>query len=1219
MSINSKNLDIAIIGMDGYFPGANNLETYWSNLCKGVSSVRFFSDEELISKGVSTATLKDPNYVKASPILENINCFDAEFFNISPGEAKIMDPQRRLFLENCWHALEDAGYIPGKCDEKIGIYGSAGINLYLLHNLYSNKDLIDTIGELQLLTSNDKDGLPTQVSYQFNLTGPSINVNTACSSSLVAIHLAMQSILLGEVDLALAGGSALIVPNEHGYFYQKDSILSPDGYCRAFDEKANGTLWGSGSGVVLLKRLTDAIADKDNIRAVIKGSSINNDGSLKVGYTAPSIEGQSEAIYQAYASSGINPETVSYIEAHGTGTKLGDPVEIAALKNVFDEFTKKKNFCAVGSVKTNIGHLGAAAGIASIIKTVLALENKQIPPSLNFTQPNKKIDFANSHFYINNKLTDWAVSGHPRRAGVSSLGVGGTNAHIILEEAPGRNNNQNGHYQTKHPIVLSAKSVERLEETKKNLVFYLEENPGTNLSDLANTLQIGRKDMNIKQAFKVESVGELLTCLKQNNEKETLSGDNFEKQLAVDNELSDKLIYAWFKGDNPDWKSLYNGNQPGRLSIPGYPFKREKHWIEPSKQNTSAKSGSNASLEEVNLAKKAENLKDWFYTESWKQVTLQPDTNKQSTYEPRKRLIFLDKKGKGKKIGEKLQQLGDTIIYVTPSKKFIQHSDHLFEIDIKAPDSYVQLIQQTTAQGFVPDSIIHCWGLDTPNFSIKAHYAKKYLSDQYTGSYSLLYLIKALTKLNISKEIKLFTILNDVFDITGEEKIYHQKSPILSATKVIQQEYPNIIGRSIDVSSKLPFPTDRLVDEIRSESHELICAYRNNNRWLLEYEQVEIPKNNNQESILKKDCVILVYGGLLGIGPTLYEYIVKTYNAKILILDDQFLPKPKEWDNWVKEKGVNNYQSLKIEAIRKIQSIGGEYIGTLTHLYDRMKLNRMILKAEKKFGKINGIIHASGCSATGRIAPIPLVENQLCEFNIYTIGVSFSVFHELLKHRELDFRMIWTSLSNVLGGPTFFGYSSGNSIALSYARQANKKMNESQGWRVYCWDSWETEWEGNLEENMSSLYKSLKGRIDASSVANTEGFECFERLSKPNIPFNPMIISGTDLKKRYEIWVKLSLIRKGLNKKDDSESSETVSGSISDDIVDIENTIMHLMKKLLAVSEMDVNDNFYDLGGHSLLAVQFAAKIRETFKVDVGLDSIFEHPTAYKMARQIKE
>ena len=483
---------IAIIGMAGRFPGAKNVDEFWENLRDGVESISFFSEQELESFGIDESVVRDPRYVKARAVLEDIELFDASFFGFNPREAEITDPQHRFFLESAWQALENAGYNSETYEGSIGVYAGAGsFNTYFLNNLYPNRQLRESVGDFQLAIANEKDFLSTRVSYKLNLKGPSITVQTACSTSLVAISMACQSLLNYQCDMALAGGVSIGVNQKTGYFYKEGMILSPDGHCRAFDAKAQGTVSGSGVGIVVLKRLEEAIADGDYIHAVIKGSALNNDGAFKIGYTAPSIDGQAQAIADALALAEIPPETVTYIEAHGTGTPLGDPIEIAALTQAFSLETKKKGFCAIGSAKSNIGHLDTAAGVTGLIKTVQALKHKLIPPSLHFEQPNPKIDFANSPFYVNTKLSEWKAGKTPRRAGVSSFGIGGTNAHVVLEEAPTLE--KSGESRPSQLLVLSAKTSSALDSATVNLSEYLKQHPEENLADVAYTLQVGRR------------------------------------------------------------------------------------------------------------------------------------------------------------------------------------------------------------------------------------------------------------------------------------------------------------------------------------------------------------------------------------------------------------------------------------------------------------------------------------------------------------------------------------------------------------------------------------------------------------------------------------------------------------------------------------------------------------------------------------------------------
>ncbi len=516
----TNGLEIAVVGMSGRFPGSQTVEQFWANVRSGVESITFFGDDELMASGHNPAELRDPNYIKARGVLEGIEEFDASFFGFSPKEAEITDPQQRLMLECAWEALENSGYSSSTCKKRIGVYAGTSISTYLLMELLHNSELRKSTSPLQLLFGNDKDHLATRISYKLNLRGPSVTVQTACSTSLVAVHLACQSLLSGECDIAIAGGASIVVPHRAGYYFQEGGILSPDGHCRTFDERGQGTVSGSGVGVVALKRLADALTDGDCIRAVIKGSAINNDGALKVGYTAPSETGQAEAIRAAQFMAEVEPQTISYIEAHGTATTLGDPIEIQALTHAFRAGTDKKNFCAIGSVKTNIGHLDAAAGVAGLIKTTLALENKEIPPSLHFEKPNPKIDFAESPFFVNRNLTPWKNGAGPRRAGVSSFGIGGTNAHVIVEEAPAQEPAGKG--RDWQLLVLSAKTETALETATSRFVEHLKKNPQLHFADVAYTLQVGRSKFNYRRMLVCRDGDDAISALEQTDARRSV-------------------------------------------------------------------------------------------------------------------------------------------------------------------------------------------------------------------------------------------------------------------------------------------------------------------------------------------------------------------------------------------------------------------------------------------------------------------------------------------------------------------------------------------------------------------------------------------------------------------------------------------------------------------------------------------------------------------------
>ena len=512
MASNDDNA-VAIIGMTGRFPGANDLDTFWNNVRNGVESIVPISDDELRQAGVEPSLIANPDYVKAAALMSGFDMFDAEFFGMSPREAEIMDPQQRMFLECCWEALEHAGYAPGTDTGAVGVFAGTALSAYLFENLFSNRQLIETVGSRQLMLSNEKDFLCGRAAYVLNLHGPAVVVQTACSTSLVAVHMACQSVLSGECDIALAGGVSIHTFEKRGYLHTEGGVFSADGHCRAFDANASGIITGNGIGLVALKRLDAARADGDTIHAIIRGSAINNDGSDKVSFAAPSIDGQAAVISEAQAVAGVSADSIGYIEAHGTGTNLGDPIEVSALTQAFAATTQRKQYCALGSLKTNVGHLDVAAGVAGLIKATLALKHGEIPPSLHCDTPNPHIDFANSPFFVNTALRAWGPSAQPRRAGVSAFGLGGTNAHVVLEEAPLCA--QQPAARAAQLLLLSAKSPAALDAATANLARFLGEHPQTSLADAAWTLLHGRQHFRYRRAIAAADAAGAVEALKQ--------------------------------------------------------------------------------------------------------------------------------------------------------------------------------------------------------------------------------------------------------------------------------------------------------------------------------------------------------------------------------------------------------------------------------------------------------------------------------------------------------------------------------------------------------------------------------------------------------------------------------------------------------------------------------------------------------------------------------
>ncbi|MEU6706180.1 beta-ketoacyl synthase N-terminal-like domain-containing protein [Streptomyces wuyuanensis] len=572
-----RGAPVAVVGMAGRFPGADDVGRFWQNLLNGHESVREFTADEMRAAGVPEAGISDPNRVPAGADMAGADLFDEQFFGITGRDAALMDPQHRILLTCAWEALEDAGTRPDWSDGRIGVFAATSLSTYLLSQVLRSADHADEAMNYPVLIGNDKDFLATRVAYKLGLTGPGVSVATACSSSLTAVHLACTALERGDCDAALVGGVSITVPQTSGYLYQEGGILSQDGHCRVFDAASGGTVKGNGCGVVVLKPLDRALAEGDRVYAVIRGSAVNNDGSDKIGFTAPGPAGQQAVIEAALRDSGVPADSIGYVEAHGTGTALGDPLELRALAAAHRAAGGPAPDCAVGSLKANIGHLDAAAGVAGLIKTALVLHHQTVPPQINFTAPNPHIGLEALPYQV--RTTAEGPHQLPlRAAAVSSFGLGGTNAHCVLEAAPRPQDAESGPPGVRYPVVLSGKDDRGLRAVARRLRDHLAaERPRPTVRDLAYTLLAGRQPMPVRHAFTAADIDEVLA------ELDALLDERADARAAADSGVTGQAVRSWLAGhDLPagEWAEAWDFRSARKVALPAYPFRRNRHWIE---------------------------------------------------------------------------------------------------------------------------------------------------------------------------------------------------------------------------------------------------------------------------------------------------------------------------------------------------------------------------------------------------------------------------------------------------------------------------------------------------------------------------------------------------------------------------------------------------------------------------------------------------------------
>jgi acyl transferase domain-containing protein len=1505
--------DIAIIGMSGRFPGARNIIEFWRNLRDGVEAISFFSDEELTAAGVEPSALTSPDYVRAGGVLEDVELFDAAFFGFNPKEAETLDPQQRLFLESAWEALEDAGYDPEAYEGLIGVYAGSSGSSYLT-NLYSHPELVNALGEFQIGLGNDKDNLTTSASYKLNLKGPSMAIQAACSTSLVAVGVACQNLLSYQCDMALAGGVRVVVPQAAGYFYQEGGIMSPDGHCRAFDAEARGTVGGNGVGLVLMKRLEEALADGDHVYAVIKGAAINNDGALKVGYTAPSIEGQAQVIGLAQAVAGVEAETITYVETHGTGTDLGDPIEVAALTQAFRAGTDKNNFCGIGSVKTNIGHLDTAAGVAGLIKTVLALKHRMIPPSLNFERPNPKIDFAESPFYVNSHLKEWETNGAPRRAGVSSFGIGGTNAHVVLEEAPLIAAGEEG--ETEQLLVLSARSRNALDAATSNLVEHLKQNPDLNLADVAYTLQVGRRAFNYRRAIVCRSVEDAINGLEAADNRRVLTGERpiagrpvvfmfpgqgsqhagmarelyraepvFREQIdlcsellrpqlgldlrevmfaeeesaAVDAELQvqqtalaqpalfiieyalsklwidrgirpqamighsigeyvaaalagvfsledalslvaargrlmqrmpkgamlavplaeqkvDSLLGTelslaavnvpsmsvvsgpveavarletqlsadghafhrlqtshafhsqmmdgmleefaaevekvnlnppqmpyvsnrtgewirsedatspvywvehlrrtvrfgeglerffkhpdwlllevgpgqtlsglarqhpgkpteqvvlsslphrndqqsdarfmlntlgrlWLAGAQVNWRQLHANQERRRVSLPTYPFERQRFWVEYQPEASGAAPAQPARGKKPDVA-------DWFYLPSWKRsVPAGLLREKELASTELCWLMFVDECGVGAQVASRLAQAGgQTIVTVKAGQQFTKYGEHEYTVAPGESDHYRALFDELRQLGKLPDRILHFWSV-TPDDD-KQSPVEGFDQAQDSGFYSLVFLAQALSaQEKVADRLRIEVVSNHTQNVMGDESTRAAKATVLAPCIVIPQEYPHITCRNIDVVTRSSGNgtgarlIEQLLAEFMAENSDTVVAYRGGHRWVQTFEEVRLEKDADGSSPLRENGVYLITGGLGGVGLVLARHLARSVRARLVLVGRTALPDRQDWVEWLSSHTDDDEVGQKIRGVRELEDEGAEVLTLSADVSDLTQMKEVVQSTLERFGALHGVIHAAGLTANNAFQPIQESTRQICERHFQPKAHGLMVLDEALSDIPVDFCLLLSSLSSILGGLGFVAYAAANIFMDAYAE--GRVARGPARWTSVNWDGWQL-WEG---DQTSSELAEL-------AILPEEGADAFERiLSRDRV--SQIVVSTGNLQARINRWVKLESLREMEDSGAVELSAAHARPELGNTFVaprnEAERAIADTWQKLLGIAQVGVYDNFFELGGHSLLALQIVARLRDAFQVEVPVRDLFDAPTIAELAERVEQ
>ncbi|MET3130770.1 acyl transferase domain-containing protein [Oxalobacteraceae bacterium GrIS 1.11] len=1345
---NQTNPDnhVAIIGMACRLPGAADIGQFWSNLLGALESLTTFDDQELIAAGVSAEQVHAPNYVKSRGIIGGADQFDAGFFGFTPREAELLDPQHRVFLECAWHAMEDAGYDAEQCKERIGVFGGVGTNWHL-GEVDRHPDVKKYASGASVVTSNDKDYLTTRVSYKLNLTGPSVNVQCACSTSMVATVMGINSLLSHQCDMVLAGGATVEIPETKGYLYHEGGMESPDGHCRPFDANAKDTVFSRGAGVVLLKRLDDALRDNDHIYAVILDGAVNNDGSLKVGFTAPSVDGQVEVAVEAMERAGISPDTLSFVEAHGTATAMGDPIEVASLSQAFRHYTERKQFCALGSVKGNIGHTDVASGMASLIKVALSLKHGVLPASINYSAPNPKIDFDASPFFVNTAARELSRRDGPLRALINSFGVGGTNACAILQEPPVVARQKNG--RVANLLLLSAKTDGALDTLTSNFKQYVAGQAGLDLNDAAFTLQVGRRHFkhrrfiayqdradllaklgrpgvegmnhslagagerpivfafpgqgnqfvgmghdlyqsepvfraqidlcceyllpvlgldlrdvmygrgafadnaaaHLNQTYLTQpalfvtsyamarlwislgivpdamighSVGEYVAaalggvfglesalhavasrgkliqalpggamlavllpentvrsrlpealCVAAvNNPQLTIVAGPGESIAAFEEKLLREKIFAkrldtshafhsammdaalppfartlasmrlnpssipiistvsaaelspqqatdpdywvhhvrrtvrfsdaivpllaadkpaiflecgpghslvsaikqhlpaqhphsviasmgaatdagalmeaigalWAAGRPLDWDAFYGAPRPGRVSLPGYPFERQKYALDFSKSRKLAAPARDE-------GKKAD-VGAWFYSPSWQRcapATARPQAV--ALEAPICWLLFEDGVGVARAIEQALRLAGDEVVLVRPGPAFSQADAQHFTLRPEAQADYMELLGALKHAGHCPNRVLHLWNIDAGDHPVAPAWADRAATLAF---YSPLFLQQALIAHHALADLRFIVAANGVLDIAGEGVQHPMKALAIGPCRVIGKEAPALRARFVDIQvpldgAGLAALAVQLIDEASTLADEAVAAYRGRYRWTETFEPVRLeaaPQGLRDK--LRADGTYLITGGTSGLGLFFAGAIAASATrVKLILTYRSSLPKQAEWAEWLALHPENDAVSEKLRGLLALEAQGAELMLAHCDCADPEAMAQLVHDAERRFGKIDGVIHSAGVAGGGIIS---LKTEAMAEQVLSAKLRGTLVLDQLFSSREIDFMLLFSSLTAILGEAGRVDYCAANSfmdaMAL-YHQQRHPQRTTAINWGAW--------------------------------------------------------------------------------------------------------------------------------------------------------------------------
>lgn len=1201
--------DIAIIGISINFPMGNHVDTYWNNLKQGINSVGSIPERRKKDvKQYLRAIGHENDKIKYQEMgyLNRIDTFDYQFFNISPKEASLMDPNQRLFLECAWKAIEDAGYSKSMLSgSETGVYVG-----YSANELYDYKRLIASLEPSSASIATTGNIIPiiaSRISYLLNLNGPSMMVDTACSSSLVAVHLACQGIRSGDSNMAIAGGIKLnLAPIKKE---QTLGIESSDGLTRTFDDGSDGTIISEGVAAILLKPLAKAKLDGDNIYAVIKGSAMNQDGH-SMGITAPNALAQAKVLEKSWKDARIDPTTISYIEAHGTGTKLGDPIEIKGIEKAFSKYTSKKQFCAIGSVKSNMGHLDCAAGIAGLIKAVLALKHGEIPPSIHMKKPNKKIRFHQSPVFVNDVLKKWVNDAGPRRCGVSSFGISGTNCHIVLEEAPVMQQKNNIATQRPYILALSAKTEEALDQLLKMYLIKIREGHMHSLMDSCFTANCCREHYSKRVAiiaYNLQQMEEKLAYLtgkhRAGNQKDIF--DNRGQSIVEDRGESSKfhqLIHDFIEADKKDkeilaqlankyiegsdipWRLIYRDCEVKRVSLPTYPFNPVRCWLEGKE------------------IEQGHQVNDMIYAPRWKPQLFSIEDREKN----RSPIVILHENHSESDTLRRVLMENEREIILFNIERYWKNSDQFINV--------IKTIQEKEIE-----QIIYLPS-EKKEICIRS-------GIQTTSVLNLLSFVKLLGKIGINKKIDMIVMAKYVNEVLEDQKIINPiHGSLFALGKVISLEMPLIKCKCVDMDDDTDYRT--ILPDINLNSMDYVIAYRNNQRYVEEIDRVDRYNYSNEPINIREGGVYIITGGTGLLGSQISEYLSQKGQVIIALIGRSFLPLHENRHN------VDKNIQEKINMIKRIEANGAKveyYTADVTKLDE---MTKVIVDLKNKYGHINGVVHCAGIGLTDEEGTIEnLSYNEVNEMIAPKI-IGTQILDYVTHKEELDFYVTISSITTLLGGRGVGSYVIANAFLDHYSAYRNKQGKRTITVNIPVFESTYEKYK-TLESNkemVESFYNKQLFKIlskeDLNSVFNKAIQSNLSRVivgdlnlesdifyMLDNLPFRFSDCVSQDIKKKRHHHIEgkdKHIIEKHHKKIKLKGRDKGVYSTVEMQIGEIWNGV-------LGYEVINIFDNFYELGGDSIAIMKVINHINDAFQIEVTFREFIERNTIATLAEIVNK